>query len=127
YRQHTGQLALVELLSAAGPRAPISFWNHSALGSLGLLLPLSASLAALLAAGHALARPLWPLVCIGRHALSVYVVHLGLLGVADLAGLGPAEGNGTAALIAGIALAALAVSLSLDRWPLRTLLRPAES
>lgn len=86
YRVHTGQLALLEL-DKASPRVAATFWNHSALGALALLLPIGATLAVAQSVGRRLT--LAPLALLGRHALAVYVVHLGLLGVADLTGLTP--------------------------------------
>lgn len=104
YRVHSGQLALLELAKDAR-RAPTFFWNHSALGALGLLLPIGATLALLRAAAKRLT--LTPLALLGRHALAAYVVHLGLLGVADLTGLAPRSPAQTWLMVAVLTLACL--------------------
>lgn len=105
YRVHSGQLALLELARDA-PRAPTLFWNHSALGALGLLLPIGATL--WLARVVANRLSLTPLALLGRHALAAYVVHLGLLGVADLTGLTPRTPAQTWALVGVLTLICLA-------------------
>jgi len=116
YASHAGQLALVDL-GSNGPKTAMRFWNHSALGALGLLLPLVASLAASLWGGVVVARiaALNPLVVLGRHALAAYVAHLGLLGVADLVGLDPKGSAGTWGLVAAISALLVALSYALDR------------
>jgi hypothetical protein len=116
YASHASQLALLDLGSDA-PKTAMRFWNHSALGALGLLLPLVASLAASLRGGALIGRlaVLDPLVVLGRHALAAYVAHLGLLGVADLAGLDPKSSAGTWGLVAGISAVLVAQSYVLDR------------
>lgn len=115
YGVHDGLLAL-DSLGAAGPKRAVSFWNHSALGALGLCLPLGASLLGLLRIGRGLAqtRPLYPLLALGRHALLAYVAHLGVLGVIDLSGAAPATSTGTWGLVALLSAGALAGSVALD-------------
>jgi uncharacterized membrane protein len=113
YRRHDGQLALLELFRDA-PRAPVPFWNHSALGALGLAAPLTVSLLALLALGRRLGSPraLAPLLVLGRHALAAYVLHLGLLGVVELFGLSPRTASGTWVLILAIAVSTTAAGVA---------------
>jgi hypothetical protein len=115
YHEHAGQLALGELLNPSGQLRPNHFWNHSAVGALGLLLPLAATLWVSLRVPRELWRRAGALLVLGRHALSVYVAHLGLLGMADLAGWAPRSGIGTALWVALVALAGLMLALGLDR------------
>lgn len=128
YRVHDGQLALLHLASDA-PRAPLVFWNHSAVGALGLLAPLLGSLWLMLFVGRRLATARWlaPLLLLGRHALAAYVVHLGLLGVIDLLGAAPATPARTWALVAGLTLAGFLAALSLETFARRRALRTAAS
>jgi hypothetical protein len=116
YRVHDGQLALLELASDA-PRAPARFWNHSALGALGLVAPLIASLWLTLFVGRKLAsaRVLSPLLLLGRHALAAYVLHLGLLGVIDLVGLAPTTPARTWGLVTVLVGACWGAAWLLDR------------
>jgi hypothetical protein len=116
YSSHAGQLALVDLGSDA-PKSAVRFWNHSAWGALGLFLPLVASTVASLRGGTWVGRVVAfdPLVVLGRHALGAYVVHLGLLGVADLMGLDPKSSLGTWGLVLGICLGLFALAYVLDR------------
>lgn len=110
YRVHQGALALTSLGSDA-PRAPAVFWNHSAWGALGLAAPLVASLGLLLLAGRRLG---WSPV-LGRHALAAYVIHLGLLGVIDLAGLNAASPWQTWAQVAGLGAVCMLAAVVLER------------
>lgn len=121
YRVHDGQLALLHLTEES-PRAPVRFWNHSALGALGLFAPLLASLWVALSACGRLAerRMLAPMLLLGRHALGAYVAHLGLLGVVELAGLSPGTPVGTWGLCAGLALACVALAWALEARAVRT-------
>jgi uncharacterized membrane protein len=117
YLEHTGLVALPELLRAAeGARSAVPFWNHSAAGALALAFPLC--LALLLFAGGAqgfFARAwLSPLRMLGRHALSAYVLHLGLLGGVELSGMAPTGSEWTWLLIALLAVAALAAARLLE-------------
>jgi len=125
YRVHDGQLALLHLTQES-PRAPVRFWNHSALGALALIAPLLASLWAALFAGRRLAerRLLAPMLVLGRHALAAYVVHLGLLGAVELAGLSPSTPAETWGLCAGLALACFALAWALEARALRTASSP---
>ena len=115
YRAHSGQLALLSLGTDA-PRAAMRFWNHSAVGAVGLAAPLLGSLALALWAGRKLAgsRALAPFLVLGRHALAVYVVHLGLLGVLDLAGLAPRSPVATWGTVAAIAVTCWCVAWVLE-------------
>jgi hypothetical protein len=117
YAEHAGLLALPSLLSQPVRRVPIAFWNHSALGALALLVPLSLAIWAFLSAPRALAGSpaLAPLRLLGRHALLAYVLHLGLLGVIALAGYSPQSALVTWSLIGGLTLVSLAAALPLDR------------
>jgi uncharacterized membrane protein len=115
YRVHGGQLALFDLGSNAA-RAPVRFWNHSAVGTLGLILPLTLSLGAWLVVGRRLAgsRVIAPCLLLGRHALAAYVAHLGLLGVAELSGLSPSTPARTWVVVATLTATSLAVAWAIE-------------
>jgi uncharacterized membrane protein len=112
---HAGQLALTSLFATSGTR-DVPFWNHSALGALGLLFPLVASLAAFVALPRAITGSRWlaPVRALGRHALAAYVGHLIALGVIDLASLGPKGALGTWAIVLLFTLGAILVAWLLD-------------
>lgn len=134
YADLGGQLAVTALwdpeLLARAPHSAVVFWNHSVVGVAGLLLPLSASLAvALFAPKRAFAaRGFGPVLLVGRHALAVYVMHLGVLGVLDVAGVTPPSAAWTWVTIAALFALAVAVAFVLERRPQRLLfgLRAAE-
>jgi uncharacterized membrane protein len=114
--------AMGALLGAAPTAtAQVRFWNHSAIGALGLLLPLAASLLLFLCLQQ-FTRPgrlLRPLGLLGRHALAVYVGHLALLGLMDLLGLRPANALWTWMLVAAltaVAILATAAREALGIW-----------
>jgi uncharacterized membrane protein len=104
-----------------GPKIAVAFWNHSAIGALGLLFPLCASLWAALAAQRAIERaPIGaPLLLLGRHALFAYVLHLGLLGAIDALGLSPSGPVWTLALVLALALICCAIAAALERRTVR--------
>lgn len=118
YADHGGEVALLDL-AKSGARAvePVVFWNHSAVGALGLAFPLLATAWLLVASGARLSalRALFPLELVGRHALGAYVMHLGLLGVLDLAGAVPPDAAWTWALISGLFALAVLLSMMLER------------
>jgi hypothetical protein len=119
YADHDGLLALPGLLAGAEPAGwvAVRFWNHSALGALGLTAPLALALLAALGASKRItgARPLAPLRLLGRHALAAYVLHLGALGVVELADLQPPGAHATWALVGALALLGWLSALALDR------------
>ena len=108
----------------------VRFWNHSALGALGLLLPLCLSLLLFLGPQHSAlpGRLLRPLELLGRHALAVYVAHLIVLGLLDLLGLRPQSALWTwgliAALTGGAVAAAAARHAVADQWSARATAPP---
>jgi uncharacterized membrane protein len=116
YHSHAGDLALGSLLSSNASRVPGWFWNHSALGAIGLGLPLALSFVAFLALGPLIGavHSLRPLLLLGRHALAAYVLHLGLLGLLDLSGWLPPSGVFTLLVVAALVAAALVLSLALE-------------
>jgi hypothetical protein len=92
YLDFAGDLAVAHLFRPVSARlTPMSFWNHTAWGTVGLLGPILVGLWGLLALPPAwvTARPIRPLVLVGRHALGAYVGHLVVLGLGTLLGLGP--------------------------------------
>jgi uncharacterized membrane protein YcfT len=118
YADHGGLLALPGLLAGAEParRLAVGFWNHSALGALGLLAPLGLVLLVALGSPQRLAgsRPIAPLRLLGRHALAAYVLHLAALGLVEIAGLSPAGALTTWALVGALALLGSLAALALD-------------
>ena len=113
YAAHAGELALADLLSHPPGTVEVAFWNHSATGAVALLALLAGSTLVLLATQKVVCRPraMTPVLWLGQHALAAYVVHLGVLGVLDFAGIVPHSAAGvwamTLALVAGaVALAA---------------------
>lgn len=115
YTDHGGEIALLHLGAHGGARVPVEFWNHSAVGALGLALPLVATTWALVAVGRV--RLGAPLELVGRHALGAYVMHLFVLGAIDLAGVTPPTAAWTWALVAGLFAGAMALSAALERAP----------
>jgi uncharacterized membrane protein len=110
YPAHGGQVALGTLFTP-GKLEAIPFWNHSALGALGLCFPLAATLTAFSSLPPSVsgARALAPFRVLGRHALAAYVAHLGVLGILDLVGLGPKSAAASWLVVA---------LLTLGAWPL---------
>ncbi len=94
---------------------PTPFWNHTAWGTAGLLGPVTVALWGLnaLAPAWIAARPLSPVVLIGRHALSAYVGHLVVLGLISLSGLGPVHAGWSLGYV--LLLTAGAAGLGLGR------------
>ncbi len=115
YPAHSGQLALRSLFDASALE-PVAFWNHSALGALGLAFPLALSLALAfwLPTTVTGSKPLAPVRLLGRHALAAYVVHLGILGLLDLSGLGPKSAAATWLLILALGLVTTLLAAILD-------------
>ena len=116
YRAHSGLVALPHVLEETA-RAPVQFWNHSAVGAIGLSMPLSLGLLASFALPKAIARArsLSPLALLGRHALAAYVLHLGLLGLLELSGARPTNAALTWSLVGGLTLCSLLLGWVLDR------------
>jgi len=90
----------------------VFFWNHTTVGSLGLVLALVVSQSVLLviparALQHA---SIGPLVWLGRHALVAYVTHLGALGLLDAFAMVPAGALATWALVLLLAVLSLSVA-----------------
>lgn len=112
---HSGQLALGTLFTR-GATTNVPFWNHSALGALGLAFPLAASLGFFVGLPSSLTGSRWlaPLRLLGRHALGAYVGHLGVLGALDLAGLAPRSAAGTWLVVALLALGSVLLATILD-------------
>lgn len=82
----------------------LSFWNHTALGALGLAPLLVLSSEAFVLLQHRRwyrSAPwlLWPLEILGRRALWAYVAHLILLGLVSVAGFSPHSALETALLV----------------------------
>ena len=118
YRDHGG-LAIASWL-AAGAETPAmmktQFWNPSTVGALGLLAPVCGTTAVLLAVQDRWLRGTWarPLLLLGRHALLVYVSHLLLLGLVDLAGLRPPNAVWTLVLWVALILSCIAMAAGVD-------------
>jgi hypothetical protein len=95
----------------------VAFWNHSAIGALGLLLPLCVVLLLALTAQRAIANMsiFAPLLLLGRHALLAYVVHLGLLGAIDALDFAPSDPLGTLGLVLALVLICCAMAAGLER------------
>jgi hypothetical protein len=92
YLDFAGDLAVARHFHPASTRlVPTPFWNHTAWGTVGLIGPVLMALWGLTAPAPAwvAARPISPVVLIGRHALGAYVGHLVVLGLISLLGLGP--------------------------------------
>jgi hypothetical protein len=123
YRDHGG-LAIAHFLGLTSPGpGTVSrvFWNPSTMGAVGLLSPVALTTALLLAAQNRIAPwlALRPLLLLGRHALTVFVAHYAMLGVADLAGLRPPHGVWTLLLVAALVAACTGLSAIAERWPKR--------
>jgi len=92
YLDFAGDLAVARHFHPASARlVPTPFWNHTAWGTVGLIGPVLMALWGLtaLAPAWVAARPISPVVLVGRHALGAYVGHLLVLGLISLLGLGP--------------------------------------
>jgi uncharacterized membrane protein len=102
---------------SGGAAVAVAFWNHSAVGAVGLSAPLCAALWLALAAQNAVVerRVFAPLLLLGRHALAAYVAHLGLLGLIDAFDLAPSSPLGTLSLVLLIALICWALAAALER------------
>jgi len=120
YHDYGGLLALSALLEG-GPTSTteVTFWNHSAVGALGLMFPLAASVSLFLVPenrlGHVWRRLGW-LLLLGRHALGAYVGHLVALGLLELAGWGPGSATSTWLLVAALAVGACSGSAAWERF-----------
>lgn len=116
YAVHAGEIALLDLFSHPPGTQAIVFWNHSAIGALALLAPLFASALLLLATQRAVCSPraMTPVLWLGRHALAAYVVHLGVLGVLDFAGIVPHSAAGVWAMTLALSLGAVALAAGLE-------------
>jgi hypothetical protein len=111
YTVHGSKLALEALWNgSSSTTAQVLFWNHSALGAVGLLLPLGLSLLLFVGPQQALAHtwPMRPLQLLGRHALGAYVGHLLVLGLVQLGGMGPQSARGTWLLVGTLTAATCA-------------------
>ncbi len=122
YRELDGRVAVLALFEpgfAATPRAPIVFWNHSSWGALALMAPLLSSLAisVSLPRRFGATRALQPVLLVGRHALLAYVAHLGVLGLLDVAGLGPPNSTATWSLVLALCVMSVALSWAVERLP----------
>jgi uncharacterized membrane protein len=115
YPAHSGQLALGTLFTRGGT-TEVPFWNHSALGALGLAFPLSASLGFFVGLPKSFTGARWlaPLRLLGRHALGAYVGHLVVLGILELTGLTPKSAAGTWIVVALLAAASILFAMILD-------------
>ena len=105
---HPGLTAVADVVHGRpGVPSEVAFWNHSAIGAVGLMAPLCITLLLVLGTQRRLARraALAPVSLLGRHALAAYVLHLGLLGVVDLCGLDPKGPLETLGLVFVLALA----------------------
>jgi uncharacterized membrane protein len=123
YRDHGG-LAIAHFLGLTSPGpGTVSrvFWNPSTMGAVGLLAPVALTTTLLLAVQNRIASwlALRPLLLLGRHALTVFVAHYAMLGVADLAGLRPPHGAWTLLLVAALVVACTGLSAIAERWPKR--------
>jgi hypothetical protein len=119
YHDYGGMLALPALLggSPAGT-VEVTFWNHSAVGALGLTFPLCASVALFLVPEHRLGsvwRRVGWLLLLGRHALGAYVGHLVALGLLELGGWVPGSAITTWLLVGALAVGACAGSAAWER------------
>jgi uncharacterized membrane protein len=120
YSDHGG-LAIADWLGMTTPgtgTVSLTFWNPSALGALGLIAPVVATTAGLLAIQKRVAgsRALWPLLMLGRHALFVFVAHYGLLGLVDLSGLQPPHAGWTLVLLLALTVASVGMSVAVEAW-----------
>jgi hypothetical protein len=118
YADYGGTLALERLLMPPATRHAVTFWNHSAAGALGLLLPLGVCLGTSLGVGPRTAEwpPLRLLGLLGRQALPLYVGHLLVLGLCVLGGLEPRGALGTWALVALLVAASGVAAAARERW-----------
>ena len=122
YDDFGGELAALGLIGLAQPEGVKTtlFWNHSAVGFLGLSLPLWIGLALAIMARQWTTGRIWLGVhWIGRHALAAYVAHLLLLGLLDAVSFGPKN-----AVQAWLIVGALVVFAALfGAWLERPMLR----
>jgi len=119
YRDYGGMLALPALVEGgAAGSIEVTFWNHSAVGTLGLGFPLVASVAVFLIPEHRVER-IWRwlswLLLLGRHALGAYVGHLVALGLLELGGWVPRSATTTWILVGALALGACVGSAAWER------------
>ncbi len=120
YADRGGEVALLHLAAhPAGALEPMDFWNHSAVGALGLSLPLAATTWLVVGNGTRIVAlgVTVPLELVGRHALAAYVMHLVLLGALDLGGVFPPTAAWTWALVAGLFALATLLAVVLERRP----------
>jgi uncharacterized membrane protein len=113
YTAYGGEVALRGLLrSVSGPSVQVGFWNHTAVGAIGLLFPLAISLLLFVAAQRSLIRMrvLSPLLLLGRHALAAYVGHLIILGLLELGGITPPNPVSSWLLVGTLTLTACAAA-----------------
>jgi hypothetical protein len=120
YHDYGGLLALPALLEGGSAgTTEVTFWNHSAVGAVGLMFPLAASVSLLLIPENRLGR-VWRwlswLLLLGRHALGAYVGHLVALGLLELAGWGPGSATSTWLLVAALAVGACSGSAAWERF-----------
>jgi len=120
YHDYGGMLALPALLEGVPTSTTeVTFWNHSAVGALGLAFPLAGSVALFLIPEHRLGR-VWRrlgwLLLLGRHALAAYVGHLVALGLLELVGWVPASATTTWLLVGALAVGACAGSAIWERF-----------
>lgn len=96
----------------------MSFWNHSAAGAVALSAPLLAALGLALAAGKRVgsAALAAPFLVLGRHALLAYVVHLGLLGLVELAAFAPRSAAGTWLVVSALGASTTLGAWAFERW-----------
>jgi hypothetical protein len=98
YQDFGGDLAVARLFRPASAlRVTVRFWNHTAWGTAGLVAPILLALWGLgvMPAAWVAARPVRPLVLVGRHALVAYVGHLCVIGLGTLLGIVPPHAGST--------------------------------
>jgi hypothetical protein len=116
YPDFAGDLAVARQFHPASARlVPTPFWNHTTWGTVGLIGPVLTALWGLTALAPAwiAARPISPVLLIGRHALGAYVGHLVVLGLISLLRLGPAHAGWSLGYV--LLLTAGAAGLGLGR------------
>lgn len=118
YTDYGGQVAALGLLQGLkGTPSPLAFWNHSAIGLFGLLLPIALTLV-----GAVFFRPkpwanwaTFPVVLLGRHALVAYVGHLLLLGLLVAFDVEPPHPEAGLLLVVAMSLGFAGVGWCLER------------